>query len=115
MNDDQQLKKGSTPILILAVLADAPRHGYAIAREIEKRSADALRMGEGALYPALRALERDGLVESEWETQMTGPARRVYRLTNKGRTHLAAQVRAWQTFSQAVNIVIGGLPHAQPA
>ena len=119
MNDEQEFKKGTTPILILAILSDAPRHGYAIAREIERRSSDALKLGEGALYPALRALEREELVVSSWETQPSGPARRVYSLTEAGRAKLASQTRAWTRFSQAVNdilvVIPGGIPHVQPA
>ena len=119
MSEQQELKKGSTPILILAVLAEGARHGYAIAREIERRSSDALSVGEGALYPALRALEREGLVQSEWQTQPSGPARRVYTLTDAGRAKLSSQVRAWSRFSQAVNNILGdipgGTPHVQPA
>ena len=119
-NDDGELKKGSTSLLILAVLEDSPRHGYAIAREIERRCADALKVGEGALYPALRALEREGMVESAWETQPSGPARRIYTLTDAGHTKLAASLRSWQRFSNAVNAVLGdttpgGTPHVQPA
>ena len=118
--DDQELKKGSTPLLILAVLQDRPNHGYAIAREIERRCADALKVGEGALYPALRALEREGMVESAWETQLSGPARRIYTLTDAGYAKLAASLRSWQRFSHAVNAVLGetesgGIPHVQPA
>ncbi len=101
-------------MLTLAVLADGPRHGYAIAREIERRSRDALQAGEGALYPALRALEREGWVVSRWQTQESGPARRIYELTDEGQARLAAQVQAWREFSQAVETVIGGIPHAQP-
>ena len=118
--DDQELKKGSTPILILAVLQDRPNHGYAIAREIERRCADALKVGEGALYPALRALEREGMVESAWETQPSGPARRIYTLTDAGHARLAASLKSWQRFSNAVNAVLGetdlgGTPDVQPA
>ena len=119
MSEDQELKKGSTPILILAVLSGGPRHGYAIAREIERRSREALSVGEGALYPALRALEREGLVQSEWQTQPSGPARRVYTLTDAGQAKLTSQVRAWSRFTQAVNDILGdihgGTPHVQPA
>jgi len=119
MNEEQELKKGSTPILILAVLSGGPRHGYAIAREIERRSREALSVGEGALYPALRALEREGLVQSEWQTQPSGPARRVYTLTDAGQAKLSSQVRAWSRFSKAVNDILGetngGTPHVQPA
>ena len=121
--DDQELKKGSTPILILAVLQDRPNHGYAIAREIERRCADALKVGEGALYPALRVLERDGLVASTWEIQPSGPSRRIYTLTEDGHAKLAASRKSWQRFSSAVNAVLGttsedgsgGMPHVQSA
>ena len=115
MNDDHQLKKGSMKTLILAVLSDGPRHGYAIAREIERRSADALKMGEGALYPALRTLEGEGLLTGSWEIQPSGPARKIYVLTDEGHKQLAKNRRTWQSFTDAVNSVIGGEPHAQPA
>ena len=119
MSDEQELKKGGTPILILAVLSGGPRHGYAIAREIERRSREALSVGEGALYPALRALEREGMVQSEWQTQPSGPARRVYTLTEAGQAKLAASLRSWSRFSQAVNAVLGedfgGTLDVQPA
>ena len=119
MNEDQELKKGSTPILILSVLSSGPNHGYAISREIQRLSADALKVGEGALYPALRVLERDGLVESTWEIQPSGPSRRIYTMTEDGHAKLATSRRSWQRFSSAVNAVLGeksgGIPNVQPA
>src|SRR5579883_3483144 len=116
MSNQRELKKGSTPTLILAVLADSPKHGYAIAREIEKRSKNALKLGEGALYPALRALEHEGLIEGNWEVQGSGPARKVYTLTDTGRSALAKQTKEWASFTDAVNnILTGGMPDAQPA
>lgn len=108
MSEQGELLKGNTPTLILAVLAEASCHGYAIAREIERRSAEALRLGEGSLYPALRALEADGLVTSGWEPQPTGPARKVYSLTDAGRTELVRRTRSWRQFVQAVDAVLGG-------
>ena len=68
MENERELLKGNTPTLILAVLRDTPRHGYAIAREIERRSDNALQFKEGTLYPALRALERDRLDEPGSQT-----------------------------------------------
>ncbi len=103
-----ELLKGNTPTLILAVLAEGPRHGYAIAREIERRSRDALRLGEGSLYPALRVLESDGLVTSGWEIQPGGPARKVYSLTDAGRAELARRTRSWREFVAAIDAVLGG-------
>lgn len=97
-------------MLILAVLSSKSLHGYAIAREIEERTLNAFITNEGALYPALRTLERLGLVTSEWENQESGPSRRVYALTDGGREKLAGQVRAWKKINEAVGSVIVGLP-----
>jgi PadR family transcriptional regulator PadR len=107
-----ELLKGNTPTLLLAVLQEGPLHGYAIAREIERRSKAALQLGEGSLYPALRTLERDGLVVSRWEPQASGPARKVYALTEAGGAEMAARTRSWREFVEAVENVIGGQSHA---
>lgn len=114
MNLRQELKKGSIQTLILAVLRDRPCHGYAIAREIERRSGSVLSFGEGALYPALRALEREGLAAGSWEVQESGPARRVYSLTDEGRKILEANLKGWSEFTSAVDSVLQGGGHAQP-
>ncbi len=116
-----EMLKGNTPTLILAVLEqEGALHGYAIARQIERRSADLLKLGEGSLYPALRALEGDGWVESRWEPQPSGPARKIYALTDAGRGELERRIRSWRRFSDAVNAVLGGeetenAPLPQPA
>jgi PadR family transcriptional regulator PadR len=115
MSIANELKKGSAQTLVLAVLLDGPRHGYSIAREIERRSADVLSFGEGALYPALRSMERRGLILGAWEVQESGPARRVYSLTDEGRKTAAQYLASWQEFSQAFNRVIVEAPNAQPA
>src|SRR5579859_4540800 len=104
-----ELVKGNTPTLLLAVLLDGPLHGYALAREIERRSKDALQLGEGSLYPTLRTLEHDGFVTSRWETQPSGPARKVYELTEEGRKELVQRTRTWRQFAEAVENVLGGI------
>lgn len=115
MAKKQDSQKGGTAVWVLAVLADGPQHGYAIAREIEQRSGSALRPGEGTLYPALRALEGDGHIAGEWEIQPSGPARKVYSVTDQGRAELAKQTRAWQEYARAVNGIMGGQPDEQPS
>ena len=107
MDEERELLKGNTPTLVLAVLEDAPQHGYAIAREINRRSDNALRCKQGTLYPALHALERDGLIAGAWEIGGERP-RKVYALTDAGRAELARRVRTWDTFSRAIGQVIGG-------
>ncbi len=105
---ERELLKGNTPTMILAVLGDGPLHGYAIARQIEERSGNALKFKEGTLYPALHALERQKFVASHWETEGSGPARKVYTLTADGHAELARRTETWRNFSNAINDVIGG-------
>ena len=97
MHTKRDLPKNDIPLLILAVLLDAPRHGYAIAREVERLSADALQMREGTLYPALRVLEQDGLITGAWEIQPVGPARKIYTLTEAGQAELKKRMRTGKT------------------
>jgi len=106
--------KGNTPTLILAVLQAGSLHGYAIARQIEQRSSGAFALGEGSLYPALRALERDGMVVSQWEIQATGPARKVYALTEAGRAELAERTHDFRRFTASMELLLRGMPDAQP-
>lgn len=99
--------QATTSTLILAVLADGPLHGYAIAREVERRSADALSLGEGILYPSLRNLEEDRLLVGSWQPQLSGPARKIYVLTEDGRTELFKRAQAWEKQAAAVRSVLG--------
>lgn len=104
----RDLPKNDIPLLILAVLAGGGRHGYAIAREIEGLSGSALVLREGSLYPALRVLEQDGLILGTWEIQQTGPARKVYTLTEKGRTELERRISEWHRYATFMNTLLGG-------
>ena len=106
MDIERELLKGNTPTLILAILRDGPLHGYAIAREIERRSDNALGFKDGTLYPALKTLEEQGLVAGEWQHPPSGPARRVYEITRQGRGALEKRVRGWNSFVMAVGGVL---------
>jgi PadR family transcriptional regulator PadR len=103
----RELPRGDVPALILAVLAHAPAHGYAIARAIERQSTGVLQLREGSLYPALRTLEQQGLVSSSWEVPERGPARRIYALTESGRAELIQRTSAWHAYAAAVAAVLG--------
>lgn len=111
MDSERELLKGNTPTLVLAVLNDGALHGYGIAREIERRSDNVLRFKEGTLYPALHALEREGLVESEWQSEANGRDRKVYRITPAGIAELQRRTQTWNTFSNAIERVIGVQPN----
>jgi PadR family transcriptional regulator, regulatory protein PadR len=111
----RDLPKNDLPTLILAVLSNGPCHGYAIARAIESKSAGMLTAKEGTLYPALRLLESEEHIESVWEHPETGPARKVYRLTETGRAACAERVSAWEKYAAAVANILGGNLNEQPA
>ena len=92
--------------MLLAVLAEAPGHGYELNRRLLARSGGDLDVNEGSLYPALHRLERGGLVESEWDAG-DGRKRRVYRLTRSGRRAATSSKEEWRVFSTAVQKVLG--------
>ena len=100
------LLRGHLDGLVLAVLRDAPAHGYEIGQRLAERSGGELGVPEGSLYPALHRLERGGLVESAWSTH-DRRRRRVYRLTRSGRRAAADSRREWRLFATAVERVLG--------
>ncbi len=97
--------QGNVDGLILAVLADAPRHGYAVVEELRRRSDGVLDFPEGTIYPALYKLEADGAVASSW-TVVDGRRRRMYRLTADGRRRLEQARVEWDAFSRAMKAVL---------
>ena len=100
------LLRGHLDGLLLAVLAQAPGHGYELTKRLAQRSDGLLGVPEGSLYPALHRLERAGLVDSAWETG-EGRRRRVYRLTRRGRASVSKTKAEWLSFSSAVDKVFG--------
>ena len=101
-----ELKKGSTELLILALLDARPRHGYEIGKLIEARSAGRLTFRIGSLYPVLCRLEDRGLITGRWRERAGERRRRFYRLTADGRDVLRSQRTAWEEFSDAVNQIL---------
>jgi PadR family transcriptional regulator PadR len=98
MTQLQQLRKGSTPLLILSVLAGEPMYGYQIMRELERRSEGYFTMTAALLYPALHQLELDGLLKSDWQDGQGKRRRKYYSITPKGKKALAASQAEWRTF-----------------
>jgi PadR family transcriptional regulator, regulatory protein PadR len=94
--------QGTLDMLILRTLERGALHGYAIAVAIEQRSDNVLRVEEGSLYPALHRLELAELLESEWKLSDTNRRAKYYRLTRKGRKHLAAEALNWNRLAAAI-------------
>jgi DNA-binding PadR family transcriptional regulator len=107
MADLQQVRKGSTPILILSVLSGGKKHGYAIMRELEARSQGYFSMTAALLYPTLHEMEKDGLVQSAWEEGSGARKRKVYSITTAGRERLTAGSAEWRKFADQLFQMLG--------
>ena len=97
-----QLKKGVLELCVLALLSRRDSYAY----EIASRMAEGIDMGEGTIYPLMRRLQSDGLVDTYLVESSSGPPRKYYRLTAAGRASLAAQRDEWAAFSGAVNAIL---------
>jgi PadR family transcriptional regulator, regulatory protein PadR len=102
---ERELKRGSTEVLILALLEDRQRHGYEIGRLIDERSEGTISFHVASLYPTLYRLEDKGLIDGRWVEKAGQRRRRYYRLTPAGRKMLASQRTTWQTFFLALDRV----------
>jgi PadR family transcriptional regulator PadR len=98
--------QGTLTLLVLKTLSNGPLHGYAITQRIETISAEALRVEEGSLYPALHRMEQDGWIRSEWARTDSIRRARVYSLTAAGRGQLAEEEESWRRLSAGVNRVL---------
>jgi PadR family transcriptional regulator, regulatory protein PadR len=102
-----ELKKGSTEMLILALLDARARHGYEIGKLIESRSGGRLTFALPTLYPTLLRLENRGLITGRWVEKAGQRERCYYRLTRAGRRVLADQRETWKAFVAAIDDVMG--------
>lgn len=98
--------QGTLDLLVLKSLSLAPMHGWGISQRIQQLSRDALRIGQGSLYPALYRLEKKGLVKGEWRTTENNREAKYYRLSAAGERALAAETSSWRNFATAVELVL---------
>ena len=102
----RQMRRGTLEFCVLALLKEEERYGFDLVRGLGE--ADGMVTSEGTIYPLLSRLRRDGLVSTTWEESPSGPPRRYYRLTAKGRQALAQFVQEWQRFRDAVDRFMEG-------
>lgn len=103
---DRELKKGSAELLVLSLTDARARHGYEIAKLIERRSEGAVRFNVASLYPLLYRLEKRGWIQGTWVETAGERRRRFYRLTPAGRKILAAQRSGWKNFVAAIERIV---------
>ncbi len=104
-----ELLQGTLDLLILRTLRAGPAHGHAIAKSIERSSADVLQVEQGSLYPALHRLIKRGAIVAEDGTSENNRRAKFYRLTPKGRKQLAIETSKWDRLAAAIVRIL----HAQ--
>ena len=102
------LLQGTLDMLILKALTWGPNHGFGVARWIEQRTEDSLRVEEGSLYPALHRMTRRGWLSAEWGTSENNRRARFYRPTALGRAQLREETKVWRHFTHVVELVLDG-------
>ena len=99
-----RLERFTEPAVLL-LLRDAPAHGYELLEQLPELMPGE-RVDMGNLYRILRSLEREGLVSSAWDELSAGPAKRVYAITESGRTVLDQWVRAFSKAQQQIEAFV---------
>jgi DNA-binding PadR family transcriptional regulator len=103
MSQSKELVAASATGMILSILSRGETYGYSIIREIRDVSDSQIEWTDGMLYPVLRRLEKQGLLESQWRVAETGKKRRYYRITKSGRKALCEQQAQWQLTNRVLN------------
>ena len=94
----KELNSGTASLVVLGLMvsSDEPLYGYQIARLLEQRADGRLPMKQGALYPVLRSMEANGLLQSEVQPSTSAPPRRYYTVTTAGREMLGRWIGIWR-------------------
>ncbi len=109
MTIQEQMRKGTTTVIILNLLAELerPMYGYEIIQELEARTEGSFRFKEGLIYPRLHEMERQGFLRSEWQGEKGSRRRKFYTITDKGRRRLEQELKSWRAFAENVNRLLG--------
>ena len=106
----KELNAGTTSLILLSILSKAyePMYGYQIGKVIASKQGEDPDLKQGVLYPVLRSLEKKSLVNSQVEPSVSGPPRRYYQVTEKGRITLKSWTSIWTQLSSFVNNILEG-------
>jgi PadR family transcriptional regulator PadR len=100
------MRRGTLEYCVLALLRKGDLYAFDLVRELA--SQDGMVTSEGTIYPLLTRLRKEDQVSTTWQESPSGPPRRYYRLTPKGRAALASFVEEWGRFRDAVDQLVGG-------
>ena len=110
MPDQAQLLPGTLDLLILKAVSLGPLHGYGVLLRIEQISRGALLVEQGALYPALYRLVRQGLLKAGWGTSENNRRAKFYELTSAGRRRLREEEEGWNRLVAAIGSALNARP-----
>ena len=102
MAPSADLLPGTLDVLILKSVSLGKLHGYAVLLRIDQITGGALLIQQGALYPALYRLERQGLIDSEWGVSDNNRRAKFYKLTTLGRQRLRDESASWNRLADAM-------------
>ena len=104
--DKLGIPQGTLQLLILTIVRRQPLHGYGIAQRLQSLTDGAFQINPGSLFPALYALERDGMLSSEERASDNNRRARYYELTAHGRKRLEQEERRWERVTSAIANVL---------
>jgi PadR family transcriptional regulator PadR len=93
-------------LCVLAVLAEGPTYGYAVAARLDELGLGGVK--GGTLYPLLARLEQGGLVTTQWRPGDGGPGRKYFALTPQGHRDLADRSASWREFAALTSTITAG-------
>jgi transcriptional regulator len=93
-------------MILKALAALGPLHGYGIARRLEQISNEMLRLNEGTVYTALLRLQQQGWISSEWGSSENNRKAKYYSITKAGRKQLAHETKSWERIAGVVDRVL---------
>jgi len=105
-----ELLPGTLDLLILKAVSLGPLHGYGVLLRIQQITQGALTIEQGALYPALYRLEKQGLLDADWGVSDNNRRARFYRLTTAGRRQLRDHTETWNRTVSAMSAALNAKP-----
>jgi transcriptional regulator len=106
MGDQAQLLPGTLDLLILKAVSLGPLHGYGVLLRIGQMSGQALLIEQGALYPALFRLVRQGLLKTSWGKSENNRRAKFYELTAAGRKRFRQETESWNRVASAMSVAL---------
>jgi len=110
MADHAQILPGTLDLLILRAVSLGPLHGYGVLLRIGQISGNALLIEQGALYPGLYRLVRQGLLKTSWGTSQNNRRAKYYELTAAGRKRLREETANWNRLVTAIGAALAAQP-----